>query len=44
MGKEALMKGGSSNRLLNRYGDGGVGVEDLEVVPRFLKSKQLRHR
>ena len=44
MGKEALMKGRSSDRLLNRYGDGGAEAEDLEAVPRFLKSEQLRHR
>ena len=44
MGKEALMKGGSSDRLLNRYRDGGEEAEDLEVVPRFPTSEQLRHR
>jgi hypothetical protein len=44
VGKEALIKGRGSDRLLNRYGDGGVEAEDLEVVLRFLKSEQLRHR
>ena len=44
MGKEALMKGRSSNRLLNRYGDEEVEAGGLEAVPRVPEVQTIEAR
>jgi hypothetical protein len=41
VGNEALVKGRSSDRLLNRYGDERAGVEGPEAVPRVPEAQTI---